>query len=57
VRYAGSLLQDKVMFGSDYPLLSPDRRLADFGKLPIKPPVREKILKTNAVRLLGLTPG
>jgi hypothetical protein len=45
------------MFGSDYPLLTPDRWLDDFGKLPIKPPVREKILKTNAARLLGLTPG
>jgi uncharacterized protein len=57
VQYANSLLQDKVMFGSDYPLLTPDRWLADFEKLPIKPPVREKILKTNAARLLGLTPG
>ena len=57
VHYANTLLQDKVMFGSDYPLLTPDRWLADFAKLPIKPSVREKILKTNAARLLGLTPG
>ena len=57
VQYANSLLQDKVMFGSDYPMLTPDRWLADFAKLPIKPAVREKILKTNAARLLGLTPG
>jgi len=57
VQYANSLLQDKVMFGSDYPLLTPDRWLADFAKLPIKPAVREKILKTNAARLLGLTSG
>jgi predicted TIM-barrel fold metal-dependent hydrolase len=42
------------MFGSDYPLLTPDRWLADFEKLPIKPQVREKILKLNAIRLLGL---
>src|ERR1035438_8465618 len=54
VQYANSLLQDKVMFGSDYPLLTPDRWLADFEKLPIKPQVREKILKLNAIRLLGL---
>jgi predicted TIM-barrel fold metal-dependent hydrolase len=56
VQYANSLLQDKVMFGSDYPLLTPDRWLADFEKLPVKPAVREKILKTNAIRLLGLAP-
>ena len=55
VQYANSLLQDKVMFGSDYPMLTPDRWLADFAALPIKPQVREKILKLNAARLLGLS--
>jgi predicted TIM-barrel fold metal-dependent hydrolase len=54
VRYANSLLQDKVLFGSDYPLITPDRWLADFDKLEIKPAVRPKILKDNAVRVLGL---
>jgi predicted TIM-barrel fold metal-dependent hydrolase len=44
------------MFGSDYPLLTPDRWLADFAKLPIKDEVRPKILKQNAARLLGLLP-
>lgn len=54
VRYANSLLSDKVMFGSDFPMLTPDRWLADFAKLDIKPEVRPKILKGNAARLLGL---
>ncbi|MCC2273960.1 amidohydrolase family protein [Streptomyces sp. ET3-23] len=54
VRYADSLLQDKVLFGSDYPLISPDRWLADFAALPLKDEVRPKILKENAARLLGL---
>jgi predicted TIM-barrel fold metal-dependent hydrolase len=54
VQYANTLLSDKVMFGSDYPLLTPDRWLADFEKLPIKSEVRPKILKGNAARLLGL---
>jgi predicted TIM-barrel fold metal-dependent hydrolase len=54
VRYANSLLQDKVMFGSDYPMITPDRWLSDFAKLDIKPEVRPKILKLNAARLLGL---
>jgi hypothetical protein len=53
VQYANSLLQDKVMFGSDYPLLTPDRWLADFEKLLVKPEVRPKILKLNVARLLG----
>ncbi|MFI8369865.1 amidohydrolase family protein [Streptomyces sp. NPDC085466] len=55
VHYANSLLQDKVLFGSDYPLLTPDRWLADFAGLPLKDEVRPKILKENAARLLGLT--
>ncbi|MFI6317012.1 amidohydrolase family protein [Nonomuraea sp. NPDC050556] len=54
VQHANSLLQDKVLFGSDYPLISPDRWLADFANLPIKDEVRPKILKLNAARLLGL---
>ncbi len=54
VQYANSLLKDKVLFGSDYPLISPDRWLADFAKLPVKDEVRPKILKENAARLLGL---
>jgi uncharacterized protein len=52
VRYANSLLQDKVLFGSDYPVITPDRWLADFAKLDIKDTVRPKILKENAARLL-----
>lgn len=55
VKYANSLLKDKVLFGSDYPVLTPDRWLADFAELPIKDEVRPAILKENAARLLGLT--
>ncbi|MER7398146.1 amidohydrolase family protein [Streptomyces sp. NPDC000151] len=54
VQYANTLLKDKVLFGSDYPVLTPDRWLADFAKLEIKDAVRPKILKENAARLLGL---
>jgi uncharacterized protein len=54
VRAANSLLQDKVLFGTDYPLLTPQRWLNDFDALDIKPQVKPKILKDNAVKLLGL---
>ncbi|URM94175.1 amidohydrolase family protein [Actinomadura madurae] len=56
VRYANSLLQDKVLFGSDFPVITPDRWREDFAKLEIKPHVRPKILKENAVRALRLGP-
>jgi len=54
VRQAGSILQDKVLFGSDYPALTPERWLDDFAKLEIKDAVRPKILKGNAAKVLGL---
>jgi uncharacterized protein len=54
VQYANTLLKTKVMFGSDYPLITPDRWLADFEKIAIRDEVRPLILKENAIRLLGL---
>jgi len=54
VQYVNTLLKEKVLFGSDYPLITPDRWLADFGKTAIRDEVRPLILKENAIRLLGL---
>ena len=54
VRYANTLLQDRVLFGSDYPFLTPERWLADFEKAGFKPEVRQKILLDNALHLLNL---
>jgi uncharacterized protein len=54
VQYANTLLKRKVLFGSDYPLITPDRWIADFAKLAIKDEVRPLVLKENALRLLGL---
>jgi hypothetical protein len=55
VRAAGGLLRHKVLFGSDFPVITPDRWLADFAELDIRPEARPLILKHNAARLLGLT--
>nr|WP_083878160.1 amidohydrolase family protein [Blastococcus saxobsidens] len=54
VRAANTMLRTKVLFGSDYPLLRPDRWLRDFEQLEIKDEVRPLIMKENAVRALGL---
>ncbi len=54
VRYANSLLKHKMLFGSDWPAITPDRWLADFEKIEIKDEVRPLILKENARRLLKL---
>jgi uncharacterized protein len=55
VQYANTQLRDRVLFGSDFPLITPDRWLRDFEKAPFKDEVRPLILKENAARLLGLT--
>jgi predicted TIM-barrel fold metal-dependent hydrolase len=52
IQYANTLLKNKVMFGSDYPLITPDRWLSDFQKIAIRDEVRPLILKGNAVKLL-----
>jgi predicted TIM-barrel fold metal-dependent hydrolase len=54
VQYANTLLKRKVLFGSDYPLIAPDRWLTDFEKIAIRDDVRPLILKENALRLFGL---
>ena len=54
VRQMGRLLRAKVLFGSDFPVLTPDRWLASFHELPVDEEARKDILKDNAVRLLGL---
>jgi predicted TIM-barrel fold metal-dependent hydrolase len=55
VQYANTQLKTKVLFGSDFPLITPDRWLADFEQAPFKDDVRPLVLKENAARLLGLT--
>ncbi|MGY1551309.1 amidohydrolase family protein [Microbacterium sp. A588] len=54
VRYANSLLKKRVLFGSDFPLITPDRWLKDVEQTALKPEVMPGILKGNAARLLGL---
>lgn len=55
VRAAGTFLSDRCLFASDFPAIDPDRWLREFAELPLKDAARPKILKENAVRLLGLS--
>ncbi|HSJ46293.1 MAG TPA: amidohydrolase family protein [Euzebyales bacterium] len=54
VRFADTMLRDRVLFGSDHPFITPDRWLRDFEDVAIRDEVRPGILKHNAARLLGL---
>jgi predicted TIM-barrel fold metal-dependent hydrolase len=52
IRAINGPLKRKVLFGSDFPLITPDRWLAEFAQLEIKDEVRPLVLKDNAVALL-----
>jgi uncharacterized protein len=54
VQYINTRLRGKMLFGSDFPLITPERWMADFEKLPIKDEVRPEVLKGNAVKLFKL---
>jgi predicted TIM-barrel fold metal-dependent hydrolase len=54
VRYANSQLKHKMLFGSDFPLITPERWMKDFDEAGFKPEVKPLILKENAIRALRL---
>ncbi len=45
VRYANTLLKRQVLFGSDYPMITPERWLGDFERLEIDDAVKPLILE------------
>ena len=55
VQYANTLLKDKVLFGTDFPVLTPERWMSDLEKTSIRDEVKPGIFKDNAARLLGLS--
>ncbi len=54
VKYLNSVIPEKFLFGSDFPLLKPDRWLTEFSALPVKEEVRRMVLYENACRIFGL---
>jgi predicted TIM-barrel fold metal-dependent hydrolase len=55
IQYANTLLKKKMLFGSDYPLITPDRWMTDFAAIAIRDDVRPLILKENAAKLFALS--
>ena len=54
MQYANTLLKDRILFGSDFPLITPESWMSDFEEAGYKDKVKPLILKENAKRLLGL---
>jgi hypothetical protein len=55
VQYANTLLRNKVLFGSDHPMITTDRWLADAKDVAFREEVMPLIMKDNAAKLLKLT--
>ena len=47
-------LQDKALFGTDFPYVDLEKALASFEKLGLKDTAKEKILLSNARSLFAL---
>ena len=54
IKYMNSFGQDKVIYGTDFPVLDFERTRADFDAIELKPEVRRKVLRDNALRLYRL---
>jgi predicted TIM-barrel fold metal-dependent hydrolase len=56
VKYINSYGQDKVLFGTDYPILRFDRTRAEIEALNLRPESMRKLMRDNAVRVYNLAP-
>jgi predicted TIM-barrel fold metal-dependent hydrolase len=54
IHYAQSRISHKVLFGSDYPMVTPEEWLADFEEMDFDDETRAMILHENAERLFEL---
>ena len=55
VRVAGQVIGfDKILFGSDYPLIPPARYFKEMDRVGLDAADRRRICGENACRLLGL---
>jgi predicted TIM-barrel fold metal-dependent hydrolase len=57
IHYANTQLKHKMLFGTDYPLITPERWMKDYDAAGFRPEVRDLILKQNAIKALGLDRG
>jgi predicted TIM-barrel fold metal-dependent hydrolase len=54
IQYANTQLKHKMMFGSDFPLIRPDKWIAAAQEAGFREDVLPGIMKDNATRVLGL---
>ena len=57
VHYLNTYGRDKVLFGTDWPVIDPERMVKEIGELGLRPDAQRKLMRDNAVRLFRLPEG
>ena len=53
VRYADSYGSHKVLFGTDWPVIDPERAVAEIAALGLRPASHARLMRENALRIFG----
>jgi hypothetical protein len=54
VHYLNSYGREKVLFGTDWPVIDPERAVAEIAELDIKPEAKKLLMRGNALRVFNL---
>ena len=54
VHYLNTYGQDKVLFGTDWPVIDPERAMAEVNEMDLRPGAKAKLLRDNALKLFRL---
>lgn len=54
VRYLDSYGRDKVLFGTDWPVIDPERAVAEIDALALRPQTMTQLMRENALRVFRL---
>ena len=55
VHYANSYGQNKVLFGTDWPVIDPERAVKEFNDLNFRESASQRILRENALEVFNLS--
>ncbi len=54
VHYLNSYGREKVLFGTDWPVIDPERAMAEIAEIDIKPEAKDLLMRGNALRVFNL---
>jgi predicted TIM-barrel fold metal-dependent hydrolase len=57
VKYLNSYGREKVLFGTDWPVIDPERAVQEIGALGLRPESLAALMRENALRVFRLPQG